>query len=758
VNKPSVLDVSAPSRQSRRANGGVHLKPGDSRKSSVVGLGLCVAVIFFVVLLRYAPNTGVNGASAQSLPDSAAISIKSVTSRQAFAVAQIDPSQAETSSTADSASQGPPILIYGPVQFVRQKTHLKKGCSQEFTDTFSNNDPAAQFSLVVVNGSSKKKHRVKEGAISINGNSIVTTSDFNSRAPTIEKPISVSATNTLDVQLASAPGSYITVSIVCTSNCPQTGYFLYPNPTDPLVLENIQDDGTIVDFLGDKTTQGTLASLIAETVQTTDGNTASISLNDNGLPSTAITNDNTRFDFTWLPDGSLSVVAASADGKAVLNVTIPPQSLQLRSDKLSPTAESLQELSNSMENSGFPGASPQITSCGQLVYSSAVLAPSSDIASVAVLNCGKPYDVGAGAVKMIVIPPADPTSPLPFPLPASRTGVGTYSFEIPIPFPGAGAYAAKTCTSLIGTPEWAGTICGAEPAFAPVCDELKLVASQVPPNPATASILAACTVVEGAGGFVCAAVEDAQALCDHIDGIVDRAVNEPEELQAGVVFPDGGGVETAPTVTINPGSGKPIPQIVVSTCIATPTATATATPTPTPTLTPTPTPTPTPTLTMTPTDTPTPTATPTPVPPPSATIALVSSGATTYLGDNMTPSFGGSFSVTNTSPAPIDAENIHILALTLPNLGPFTAEGVLTCTSCPGQPFEVSSPDLDNTYFDFGPIAPAQTATFSLEWTTDAGLMGGPMEIVLAGVQLFYTDDSQNANLAPNLVMTTASE
>jgi hypothetical protein len=373
-------------------------------------------------------------------------------------------------------------MIYGPVRFIRKSTHFKPGCQQEFTDTFRSNDPAAQFSLVVVNGSPKKKNLVKKGQISVNGNTVVTTSDFKSKTQTIEKSISVADTNTLEVQLASALGTYITVSIICTANCPQTGYFLYPNPTDPLVLENRQDDGTIVDLNGKKTSQGIVTNLTAATIQRTDGNTTSLGLDNNGLIVSAISNDNTRFDFTWPAGGGLSVVAASADGKAILNVTVPPatvQSSQIPADPRPAAEGPIQDFSELIENSWLPGATRQTMSCTQPISPSILPAlSSSDSASVRVLNCNEPYDVGIGAVKMIVVPATNPIGRLPYALPASsQTAPGTYSFNIPVPFPDAGANVAL-CVSLIGTPVWTGSLCKAQPLVAPVCAALGIAALQ----------------------------------------------------------------------------------------------------------------------------------------------------------------------------------------------------------------------------------------------------------------------------------------
>ena len=104
--------------------------------------------------------------------------------------------------------------IFGPKQFTRST-----GAPQEFTETFQNCETRAQYKLVVVNGGPDGSNRVSSASITLNGTEIVGPRDFNQQVARIERPISVVASNGLQVRLASRPGSFLTVSVECTGNC-----------------------------------------------------------------------------------------------------------------------------------------------------------------------------------------------------------------------------------------------------------------------------------------------------------------------------------------------------------------------------------------------------------------------------------------------------------------------------------------------------------------------------------------------------------
>lgn len=100
------------------------------------------------------------------------------------------------------------------VEFIRES-----GSPQTASTSFAACDPFGTFTLTVENGQDGG-HRVTSGTISVNGVEVVTQSDFNRQVARITKPIfNVAEDNRLDVQLASAPGSVIKVTVTGEMIC-----------------------------------------------------------------------------------------------------------------------------------------------------------------------------------------------------------------------------------------------------------------------------------------------------------------------------------------------------------------------------------------------------------------------------------------------------------------------------------------------------------------------------------------------------------
>lgn len=97
--------------------------------------------------------------------------------------------------------------IFGPVSY-----HRTTGASDSYTDTFS--AAAGNAVMAVVNGDDGG-NRVTSGSIALNGVTLWSNSDFNNTRAFLGKAVTLlGGTNTLDVTLSSAPGSYITVVIL----------------------------------------------------------------------------------------------------------------------------------------------------------------------------------------------------------------------------------------------------------------------------------------------------------------------------------------------------------------------------------------------------------------------------------------------------------------------------------------------------------------------------------------------------------------
>jgi Bacterial Ig-like domain/Bacterial Ig domain len=103
--------------------------------------------------------------------------------------------------------------VFGPQTYVRTT-----GVPNEYTTTFT--APAwivSPYNLHIANGDSNGNNRVSSATIALNGVQIAGPSDFNQNVATIDRSVTLQATNTLQVTLASKPGSYLTINVFGTN-------------------------------------------------------------------------------------------------------------------------------------------------------------------------------------------------------------------------------------------------------------------------------------------------------------------------------------------------------------------------------------------------------------------------------------------------------------------------------------------------------------------------------------------------------------
>ena len=114
-------------------------------------------------------------------------------------------------STPSGTPEPGPAPIYGPRRFTRGT-----GAPQTFAETFPRcaADPCR---LVVVNGEPGGGQRVSSATIHLNGRLVLGPSDFNQRVERIVVPVSVADANQIRVELRSAPGSFLTITLQCES-------------------------------------------------------------------------------------------------------------------------------------------------------------------------------------------------------------------------------------------------------------------------------------------------------------------------------------------------------------------------------------------------------------------------------------------------------------------------------------------------------------------------------------------------------------
>ena len=123
-------------------------------------------------------------------------------------------------------AQAPEDTLFGPQQYLRTD-----GAPNSYTDSFT--VPASvgtPFRLRIVNGAANGDNRITSGSVKVNGVQVVGAADFGQQVGYIERSLNLGPSNTIEVQLASKPGGYLTLSVVGTRILP-VPTSLAPNPS-----------------------------------------------------------------------------------------------------------------------------------------------------------------------------------------------------------------------------------------------------------------------------------------------------------------------------------------------------------------------------------------------------------------------------------------------------------------------------------------------------------------------------------------------
>lgn len=117
-----------------------------------------------------------------------------------------------TSVAPGTAQTGETFTVYGPRRFDR-----RPGAPVSVTEQFTlPADATAPFVIECENGASNGSSRVTSASIKLNGQEVFGPSDFNQHIATLRRDVTPGATNVLEVRLASAPGSYVTIKVTAT--------------------------------------------------------------------------------------------------------------------------------------------------------------------------------------------------------------------------------------------------------------------------------------------------------------------------------------------------------------------------------------------------------------------------------------------------------------------------------------------------------------------------------------------------------------
>lgn len=121
---------------------------------------------------------------------------------------------------------------FGPKQYVRVA-----GPPQRFADTFPRCAGGA-CQLVVMNGNADGSSRISSATVLLNGAPVFGPKDFKQGVARLVANVSLADTDRLEVELHSAPGSFLTISVECES------FVALRIGAPPGVLSSIWDNGT----------------------------------------------------------------------------------------------------------------------------------------------------------------------------------------------------------------------------------------------------------------------------------------------------------------------------------------------------------------------------------------------------------------------------------------------------------------------------------------------------------------------------------
>jgi RHS repeat-associated protein len=132
------------------------------------------------------------------------------------AVTGARPAKSSGKSASQPTRSAPQVAetfaIYGPRRFDRTT-----GQPNTVTESFTlPADAVAPFKVTLQNGDADGSNRASSASVKLNGADVFTQSDFSKNVVTLTREVTPVASNTLEVRLTSAPGSYIIISVTAT--------------------------------------------------------------------------------------------------------------------------------------------------------------------------------------------------------------------------------------------------------------------------------------------------------------------------------------------------------------------------------------------------------------------------------------------------------------------------------------------------------------------------------------------------------------
>ena len=296
-------------------------------------------------------------------------------------------------------------VLFGPKTYTRTA-----GPPNSFTDTFTL--PAgttAPYTLHVVNGNANGTNRISSATIKLNGVEILDPNDFGQNVAVLDRTVALQATNTLEIRLTSAPGSFITVSVLDTSAGTQPTA-LTPNPLALTVGATANLTATLAPA---PTAAGSLAVSSANPAVVTVPASVAFTAGQTSVPVT---------------------VTAVASGSTTVTVTLNGASVASQVDVALPAPT----VTGFTPTSGQPGTSVTVTGTNfvnvQTVTFNGVLAPTFTVTNATTL--------------VAVVPPTATTGPIAV-MTLAGTGTSAASFTV-IPAPTVASLQPATLSIVRG--------------------------------------------------------------------------------------------------------------------------------------------------------------------------------------------------------------------------------------------------------------------------------------------------------------------
>jgi hypothetical protein len=207
------------------------------------------------------------------------------------------------------------FLAFGPKNYIRGT-----GDPVTITDTFSVLNPTTQYTLKAINGGLQNDttEYVSETVVTLNGVTVISSSNFNQNVGEVDVPISLQSTNTLSVVVRGKPGGVLAIEVVGVDNDPPT---IKATPSPLPNAAGWNNSAVTVTFTCNDVTSGVASCPPPQTVTTEGSQVISGTATDNA-GNTASTSITVKVDETPPTIAASASPAANSNGWNNSTVTV----------------------------------------------------------------------------------------------------------------------------------------------------------------------------------------------------------------------------------------------------------------------------------------------------------------------------------------------------------------------------------------------------------------------------------------------------